>query len=336
MSLDHYAVAPGVGVAVGGHPTARAHFRAEYGAALVRTTSEAPTPVHVHVHFATRLPRGPARGGHKTVRWAVQLGHPDARPLEARLVLAGAPRRFALSLVQGFVIEPLVSLVAAEAGHVLLPAAALEHLDGAVVVMGRSRSGKTSVVARAVAGGQATWGDDQVLLDAEATVRSWPRRLRVYPDLRHTAPSAFATLPRAERARLRRLAVLSAASGGWIAPSLPLPLRDLGQTAPPGPAPARRLVLVERGGSASGLLVTPLPEREVVDQAAEVLREQRARLRGVLDPGWAPLLARTEEGERVLLRGALAAVPAERWTVPRSWTAPVAVAALADRLGVPR
>ena len=336
MTADHYAMAPGVGVVVSGHPTARAHFRAEYGAALLPHTDSLRAPVHVHVEFATRLPRGHARGGHKTVRWAVQVGRPEAPALEVRLVLAGAPRRFVLSLVQGFIVEPLVSLVAAEAGHVLLPAAALEHRGGAVVVLGRSRSGKTSVVVRAVAGGQAAWGDDQVLLDSGGTVRSWPRRLRVYPDLRSTAPAAVAALSWGTRTRLAGLAGLAAASRGWVAPSLPLPMQDLGQTGPPGPAPTRRLVLVERGGSASDLVVTPLGVDELVGQAVEVLREQRARLRTLLDAAWAPVLDRTEELEGALLRRALTAVPAERWTVPRSWAAPVAVAALADRLGVRR
>lgn len=334
MTLDHYAAATGVQLAVSGHRTARAHFAAEYGAARVPPDAAHAVPLVVHVDFAVRLPPDHARGGHKTVRWAVLLGRPQDRPLTAHVVLAGAPRRFALSLVQGFVVEPLVSLLAVEAGHVLLPAAALRHRDGAVVVLGRSRSGKTSVVARAVAGGQEAWGDDQVLLDARGTLRSWPRRLRVYPDLRFTAPAAVAALPWDQRARLRGLGAVAAASRGWVAPSLPLAWRDLGPAAQPGPAPARRLVLVERGGDHAAVQTAPLALQELVGHAADVLRDQRARLRSVIDVGWEPLLARAEHIEAQILRSALADVPAERWTAPSSWSAPEAVAALAAHLGV--
>lgn len=334
MTLDHYAPATGVGLAVTGHPTARAHFAAEYGAARVPPDTAHAAPLLVHVDIAARLPRGHLRGGHKTVRWAVRLGQPQDRPLTVHVVLAGAPRRFALSLVQGFVVEPLVSLLAVERGHVLLPAAALRHRDGAVVVLGRSRSGKTSVVARAVAGGQSAWGDDQVLLDASGTLRSWPRRLRVYPDLRFTAPAAVAALPWEKRARLRGLAAVAAASRGWVAPSLPLAWRDLGQAAPPRPARTRRLVLVERGSGGATIQTAPLGLQELVGHAADVLRDQRARLSSVLDAGWEPLLTRTVQVEGSILESALRDVPAERWTVPGSWSAPAAVVALAAHLGV--
>ena len=336
MTADHYVPAPGLVVAVAGHRTARDHFAAEYGASLVAPGASAPPSVVIDVQFATRLPAGRGRAGHKTVRWWVDVGRGDGRPLRATLVLAGRPRRFALSLVQGFVVEPLVSLAAAGAGYVLLPAAALEDGDGAVVLIGRSRSGKTSVVARAVAGGQRAWGDDQVLLDAAGGVRAWPRRLRVYPDLRTTAPAAVAALPLRKRARLTGLACLAAVTRGWVAPSLPLAWRDLGGVPLSEVAPTRRVVVIERGGAGGheALLVSPLASEAATVVAAAVIREQRSRLRQVLDAGWDTAFKAAEAAEDGVLRRALGGLPAQRWTVPAGYSAAEAVSELASRLGV--
>ncbi len=243
MTVDGYCPAPGLRVALTGDRAARQHFAQEYAPARTAGPTVVEPDVLVEVTSAARLPAG--AGGHKTVRWSVEVGPPDVRPLRARIVLAGRPRRFGLSLVQGFVVEPLVSLAAARTGLVLLPAAALASQRGAVVVLGRSRSGKTSVVARAVAGGRGALGDDQVLVDREGAVRSWPRRLRVYPDLRDTAPQAVGALPRRRRAALTGLAVLDRATRHWVAPSLPLSYADLGGRQVPGPLPAAPLGGVE-------------------------------------------------------------------------------------------
>ena len=264
----------------------------------------------------------------------MRTGPPSAGPLTAHVVLAGAPRRFALSLVQGFVVEPLASLAAVRAGQVLLPAAALGEADGAVVLLGRSRSGKTSLVARAVAEGRPAWGDDQVLLDARGSLRPWPRRLRVYPDLRSTAPRAVAALPRRVRARLQGLAGLRVVSRGWVAPSLPLTWSDLGGAPAPAPVAVRRLVVLERGGDGPQVQVSDLDVGDVAALAGEVLREQRSRFRELVGAPWDPVLTQAEEAEAGVLDSALRGVPAERWVVPDVWSAPTAVAALAHRLGV--
>jgi hypothetical protein len=331
VTADHYRPAPELSITVQGARTARRHFAAEYGAA--RAAHDPAPDVCIDVRFAGSLPRGVPSGGHKTVRWAVAVG-PLEGPLTAAVVLSGAPRSFALSLVQGFVVEPLASLAAARTGQVLLPAAALADASAAVVVLGRSRSGKTSVVARAVAAGHPALGDDQVLVDVAGQVRSWPRRLRVYPDLRSTAPSAVSALPARKRLRLTALAAVAKASRGWVAPSLPLAWRDLGGEARPGPLPVARVVVVERGGSSAGVETSALETSAVVDLARQILREQRVRLRALLGPDADDALRLADEQERATLHGALSAVPAELWTVPSHWPAPVAVTALAERLHV--
>lgn len=334
MTTDVYAPFPGLTLAVSGAKQARQHFAQEYGAARCAGVDHRGADVHVHVEFATRLPAGGTHGGHKTVRWSVQVEPPGHRPTTARIVLAGRPRRFALSLVQGFVVEPLVSLAVARSGGVLLPAAALERTTGAVIVLGRSGAGKTSVVARAIAAGHGALGDDQVLLDELGGLWPWPRRLRVYPDLRSTAPAAVEALPHDRRAALSGLAVLSAATRGWVAPSLPLHWRDLGGTPLPGPVPVHRVVVVERGGAADTVVVTPLDQAAVLRLAADVLAEQRSRLQTALGATWGPEMHATAAREAKALATALGSVPSELWQLPQSWPAARAVQALADRLSL--
>jgi hypothetical protein len=329
---DLYVPAPGVALRVTGARQARAHFAVEYGAPP-ETEHTLQPDLLVDVRFAHRSPAGMVTARHKTVRWAVEArAHPGA-PLSCRIVLSGAPRRFALSLIQGFVVEPLASLAAARAGAVLLPAAALAQGGGALVLLGRSRSGKTSLVARAAAAGHPALADDQVLIDEAGDVTPWPRRLRVYPDLRETAPEAAAALPLGKRVALSGLAALRVASRGWVAPSLPLSWDDLRATPTRGSLRAQRLIVLERGGTPD-LTVRPLPAAAVLTTAAQVLREQRLRLRTVLGATGDAVLAAAERAEAETLSRALQGVPAEHWSVPTVWPAGRAVAALAERLAV--
>ena len=336
MTSDLFAPAPGLRILVEGSRDARRHFCAEYGAALDRGTGP-PAIADVRVTFGNARDRAVAergRGGHKTVGWSVTLGEPAAHPLTVRIGLSGRPRRFALSLVQGFVVEPLVSMAAARAGLVLLPAGALVVSGGAVILLGRSGVGKTSVVARVLAAGRPALGDDQVLLDGKGAVYPWPRRLRVYPDLRVTAPAAVRRLPRGRRVALGGLGVLRAVTRGWVAPSLALQWRELGAESVPGPVPARRVVVLERSGSADAIVAEALTGDAVGALAREILREQRARFAALAGPRWSTSLAEAEQREQALLAPVLATLPAERWTVPVTWSPATAVGALATRLGV--
>jgi hypothetical protein len=333
--VDVYAPAPGALLSVRGPRAARAHFAAEYGVARVEGGGAAPDVV-AEICFARTLPAGQPRDGHKTVRWSVQLGAPDGQPLRVRLTIAGRPRRFALSMVQGFVVEPLVSVAAARAGLVLLPAAGLVEDGAAVVVLGRSRSGKSSVVARALAAGRDVLGDDQVLVDARGQVRAWPRRLRVYSDLPLTAPSAVTALPVPTQRSLRAMRLAKLASGGAVAPSLPLPFAAFGGAVEPGPLPVRRIVAVERRGTGHDLDVQELDAAAVIALAGTVLGEQRRRIAAVLPSAWSGVLDETADSEQQVLAAALAGVPAEQWTVPATWSAAQAVDRLARALGVTR
>lgn len=336
MTADLFAPAPGLVLSLEGPRGPRRHFRAEYGAALAAdaaVTGDAQVRVAFEGAHDGAMTDG-VEGGHKSVRWTVALGDPSADPLTARVALRGLPRRFALSLVQGFVVEPLVSVAAARAGHVLLPAGGLVSGDGVVILLGRSGAGKTSVVASALAASRPALGDDQVILSRQGAVWPWPRRLRVYSDLRATAPDAVRSLGAGRRATLRALGVLRAATRGWVAPSLPLRWSELGAQPVAGPVPARRVVVVERSGAAESLVAEPVSGEAVTAMAGEILREQRERFTALAGPRWTTALDDAEQRERELLASVLAGLPAERWSVPENWPAPRAVGALVKRLGV--
>ncbi len=330
--MDLYAPSPGLVLGITGAAPARQHFSKEYGAARSR---DSPDPdVIVDFRFAGLLPVGAPRDGHKTVHWSVQVGQPEERPVRAHITITGRPRRFALSMVQGYVVEPLVSFAAAGNGLVLLPAAALAEGSSAVVILGRSRSGKTSLVARCLAEGRGALGDDQVVVDAGGDVRAWPRRLRVYPDLRRTAPRAVAALPWQQRASLRLLGLVAVGTRRAVAPSLPLHWSALGGQAVPGPVRISRILVVERGGAGAEIAVMGLTLSDVLDLSAVILREQRARLAHVTGWTWSQAVTAVETLERRTLSTALGGASAEQWSMPERWEAPEAVSALAERLEV--
>ena len=329
MPAARYRFAPGLELGLEGPGGALRHFAREYGPAAVVANGTPPA-------LDARLAWGAATtvGGHKTVRWHVDHGDPRSGPLGLTLGLRGRPRSFALSLVQGFHLEPALSVAAARAGHVLLPAAALEDDGGAIVVLGRSRSGKSSVMTLALAAGRRVLGDDQVLIDGDGGVRTFPRRLRLYPDIRETAPAAFRRLPAGDRGALLARAAARTLSRGWVAPSYAVPASSVGPEAPREALPLRRLVMVDRTSEVSDAVRGPLDVEDVVALAADVLDEQRARLRAAAGAGWDEALRETREREAALLRSALGGAQLERLRMPADWPAPRGVAALARVVGL--
>jgi len=329
MTVARYRFAPGLDLELSGPDAALRHFAREYEPAAVADSDQPPA---LRATFAWGGDGAP--DGHKTVRWNVRLGAPDAHPLTLELGLRGRPRSFALSLVQGFHLEPALSVAAARAGHVLLPAAALSADGGAVVVLGKSRSGKSSAMTLALAADREVLGDDQVLLSGFGACRAFPRRLRLYPDLRETAPQAYDRLPGAERRALAARRAARTLSRGWVAPSLAVRASAMGPGAPAGPLPVARLVAVERTDDVAEPHTAPLDVEEAVALALSVLDEQRARLRDAGGATWVRALEATREREATLLRSALANAPLERLRLPGAWPAPQGVAALAGALGL--
>ncbi|MCW2508973.1 MAG: hypothetical protein JWP68_2121 [Modestobacter sp.] len=347
--MAEYLFADSVRLRVRGDQRVVRHFDAEYGRVEVPSaagtgrpgTPVAPEPdVDVHVGWGFRVDREAedevVTGGHKTARWQVALGPPGASPVRARIALAGGPPSFGLSLVQGYFVEALVAVALARGGKVALPGAAFAIEDGVTVLLGRSGAGKTTLTARALAAGQAVLSDDQVILDGDGRAQRYPRRLRFYPDIRETAPTAWTRLAPRTRSALRRREQLRRLTRGYVAPSLAVPVTELGGTVEPRPLPVRRIVVVDRSAGAE-LTETARETAWVAGQAGRLLADQRARLSAdLLGGAWADALDAALRAEGDTVASALAGVPASEIVVPSAWGARRSVDALEARLGLVR
>lgn len=309
------------------------HFRAEYGPGRPARSEAEPT---VRVRFIARdiADAATVEGGHKTVGWQVMLPKPSATSLDVTVSLRGRPRWFALSLVQGYIVEPVLSVAAARTGHVLVPGAAMSNNGGTVVLLGRSRSGKSTVSAIAAAAGWSVLGDDQFFLAGDGACYRLPRRFRFYPDLRETAPRAYARLPVRHRLGLGLRRLVKTATRGWVSPSLAVSAADLGQ-AQFGAAGlgAGRIVIIRRAAT-DRVEREAVPAEVAVEEVRSLLRDQRRAIAVRAEPAWADALDRTEALEAATLRSALAGRSIERLTLPSRWSAADAVSELARVLGV--
>jgi hypothetical protein len=309
------------------------HYRAEYGRAASAPVAEP----ELRVAFRRTSGDGASfDGAHKTVRWHIEIAEPLDGPLRVAIDLRGEPRSFGLSLLQGYVIEPLLGLFAPAAGHVLLPAAAIGSANGAILLIGRSRSGKSSLTARAAAAGLAVLGDDHVLVAGSGECRAFPRRIRVYSDLSRTAPQAYALLPRSKQAKLRALSALRSSTRDFVAPPLRLRLETLGSSLLQPVLQLGTIVVIERD-EVDSLKRELLDPRTLVEIASEILREQRRPLELLSRDDWHARLERVRKADEELLLAAFAhAVSAVRLVVPRSWPPEQAVSALATAVGADR
>jgi hypothetical protein len=327
-SRETFAFLDGLRLELRGDVAALAHFLAEYRAVRAEPDAEADLVVSFD-----RTSEGSSRGfdgSYRSLRWRVTLDEFDEGPLRATIDLRGAPRSFGLSLLQGYVVEPLLALLAPRAGHVLLPAAAVASEGGALLLLGRSRSGKSSLVARAAAGGTAVLGDDHVLVGTDGC-RAFPRRLRLYPDVAQTAPAARAALPARTRALLRALGLVRTATGGALGPPVRVPVETLGSVIR-DPLPLTRVVVLERR-EVPRLVTEGLTRDELVATAGSILREQRRALERVADARWCERLDRVRAEEESLLYEAFAqAAAVKRLVVPTRLPAGESVAAIAAEL----
>jgi hypothetical protein len=323
-----FDILPGITLELeGGDPAALSHFTAEYG----------PPSGDGDADLVLTVSRGSdAHGGkpstamhrrHKTIAWRAAISPAAERIVEVKLATRGWPRWFARSLVQGYIVEPLLSVVVAEHGGVLLPAAGVVDGGEAVVLVGRSRSGKSSLTARAAAAGWPILGDDQVAVDATGRVSPFPRRLRFYDDLRATAPEAFGRLSRRHRFGLTVRRAARIASGGFIAPSLAVPAHEIGTIS----APVRigRIALLKRTPGATGVQRATAGIDEAIAVARDVLADQRRHL-AELGAGWPDRVRAAADAETAVLRQAFASTAIEHVTIPEDWPAERAVATLSE------
>jgi hypothetical protein len=335
---DRYRFGHGLVVSIQGDRRARAHFRSEYASAAVATDSSVPAlevnigaRVHHRGHSRRVTHESELHGAHKLARWRASMA--IGRDLDHLGVAVDVRGPLGLTLVQGYVVEPLVSLAAVHAGSVLLPSAAIERDGKALLLIGHSRSGKSSLAARALAAGLRILGDDQVLIDASHDCHPFPRRLRVYPDLAWTAPAAFAALRPFARGVLGALSGLKSLTRGFVAPPLRISASALGAGISPTCLPIGEIVVIRRA-PVDVLTIEPLDHDELGADAEDVLRSQRSQIFSLaaLRAASATVLAR----ERAIIGAALATVPAQRVLVPASWPADQAIGRLAQELRLER
>jgi hypothetical protein len=322
----------GVRLRIQGPAAAIEHFRREYGPCLVQDSE--PVDALVTIGRPSDATDSGARGGHKTVGWRVGVGGQSAHPATLWIATRGRPQSFVRSLVQGYFVEPLLSLVAPDRGLALVPAAAIASDDGLVLILGRSRAGKSTLAARAMANGRRVLGDDQVFLDRRGVCWPFPRRLRFYPDLAQTAPAAYARLRPRTRDALRVRRWMAALSRGWVRPSLGVDRMELGGAWAPAGVPIGRVVIVERSGSAGSIDVSSALPAAAVDTAANLLEEQRRRLLIAAGAAWATRFAEVQAVELSILNEGLASIAIERIVVPDRWAAGASISALARQLGL--
>jgi hypothetical protein len=333
---QRFAYGPGIALSLSAKPSIMGHFRAEYKSAAVPSGGD---PADVDVEFVRHVEHADGlsvRGGYKTARWRVLLSTPGEHPLRARIAIAGAPLSFGLSLVQGYFVEPLIAVAAARSSCVLLPSAAVGENGGAVVLMGPSRSGKSSLSARALAAGQMVLGDDQVLVDGAGRCWAFPRRVRIYSDLRDTAPAAYARLGAGTRAALTGRRLVRALTRGYVAPPVRVPFDVLGEAASPAALSIVRVVLIERSSAVESLTGAPLDIGLAIAKAQNLLERQRDQLGCARDPAWAEALQETSAKEASILRATFANASLHHLLVPERWSAAHAVTTLAQELGTER
>jgi hypothetical protein len=329
-----YRFLPQLRLAMIGPPGDVRHFDQEYAASLATGNDEADVVVRIGGPSALRGSgrdlRSMAAGGHKTVRWQVTFGDPSVRPIEADISLGGWPRSFALSLVQGYFVEGLVSLAAPGAGRVLLPAAALARSDSAVLLLGPSGAGKSSVAARMMASRRRVIGDDQVLVDGAGLCSPFPRRMRFYADLAETAPDAFRALAPFTRLRLRTRGLIDRLTKGYVRPSLAVDPRELASRHDPRSATIDRILIIEPRAPVGQLEQVSAETSDALAAAGRILELQRARLWSTAPPDWRAVISKTAELEQDILLAGFGGARIERLRIPAAWSAIQAVDALTD------
>jgi ABC-type uncharacterized transport system YnjBCD ATPase subunit len=334
-----YSFLPGLRLTIRGDGAALRHFDREYGP---RAIDDPPAEPEVTIAFVDDVRRslppsdaGPRGiGGHKSVRWEIALSAPTARPFQAAIALRGRPRSFGLSLVQGYFVESLLSLAAPTAGHVLLPAAAINTDGGPVLILGPSGAGKSSVSAMAIARGHDVIGDDQVFMDAEGRCIAFPRRMRFYPDLKVTAPEAFRALPRRTQGLLRGRAIVDRLTAGYVRPSLAVDPVEMGRSRELSSGVIRRVLLIEPRAPVMDLTVTSGDMVALLADARGLFESQRARLWNVAPAGWREATAHVAIEEERIIRSALDGLPFERVQMPTGWPPVRSVEALSGLLGI--
>jgi hypothetical protein len=327
---------PELRLAVDDWPDLAGHLEREYGPAVSAANGGTDAPIALRIgrlRSSSPSETGGAASAvsgarHKTTTWSLRLSPPEADPIRAELRIRGV---FGRSLAQSNIIEPLIAASMSRREAALVPAAGIVVDDRVVLLSGASRSGKSTLAMRAWARGNAILGDDRVILTPDATVAPFPRRLRLYPDLRSTATGAYARVGARVRSSLRRAETIRRLTLGWIGLPVLVPAQRVLQDTP---APLGRLVIIERRDDEEHLRWIDGLE-PALDRLETVVRRDMRSLADH-DAAWGRETGRVVARIRQIASAALGLTGAGTGVlvVPRHWPAPAALAAVERELGL--
>jgi hypothetical protein len=245
-----------------------------------------------------------------------------------------------LPFVQGFYIEPLLRMQFARLGYGLVHACAVGVGADATLIAADARMGKTTFCLGEAVRGKPVIGDDYVILAPDGTVTRFPRRHRVYPDLRATCPGVYAGLAPHDRRILGALGLVGLATRGFVRLPHILDIRKLVSAAPVVQS-ARLSSVLSLAPAAGDAIEGP---REVtadgmIDHIQQVNRAQATRLTLRRAGGPVDLHACMDavDGlERDILRHALTNLTLAEIRVPRARDAAMIARLLRDRIDAHR
>jgi hypothetical protein len=304
-------------------PGLLAHFHGEYG----EGAGEAPGPPDVEVYAgkaavasspAPRLLASGFAGRHKVLRWRVAVAGIDK---ETTTVAFDGGGQMVISFLQTFYVEPLLRLKFAARDHALVHAACIVKDGCSVLFPAGSAVGKSTLTLQHAAAGQPVQGDNYVILSPDGRTLAFPRRMRIYSDLRSTAPEVFRRLPAAEQRRLRVAGIVKRLSAGYSNQPRRLTVQQM-LGSEPSPEARLRAVFLLKPYFGEGLS-TPNPQS--TDEAIERMQaisdmEAKYLLTALAATGAGPPAAYTEQilvRERAVLSRALTDVPIFELLVPR-------------------
>jgi hypothetical protein len=317
-----YEFAPGVVVRfVTDRKDVLRHFDGEYGRVSVNRSSE--PQIEVRVGEQSGLTASPGfltyQGRHKTITWKVALGGVDD---DTTVVAFWGKGAMAISFLQTFYLEPLLALKLLQAGYALVHGCAVVEGTRAVLFPGGTGVGKTTLALQQAIAGRAVQGDNYVIVGARGETYPFPRRLRIYSDIRRTNPDAFRRLTIRERLHLRLFGFLKTASFGFANMPRRLSVEQFvpGHVACPR-AQLERVCFLRRYDGDKLLGPTPLTLEQLTDRIQAISRSEGSRLFEIaalyLAAHPESCLRRMPEMEREILAQALKGRPAFEILVPR-------------------
>ena len=301
-----------------------AHFDGEYGRMAVTNDCDAQIAVHVdadHVDVSgdERAQVFSPRGRHKTITWKITASAPLDDP--TTVVFEGSGT-MAISFLQTFYLEPLLRLKFLQAGYALVHGCGIAEGNEAVLFVGESGVGKTSLALHHAMSGGLVQGDNYVILGPDGATYPFYRRLRIYSDLAQANPRAYQRLPLGERLQLQRNGLIKRLSLGFADMPRRLDIRQFASGCKGAPAARlRALFLLTAHKGADLTAPKPLGVEQAIDRILQVSASEASRLRDIFGSTPAPhvreRLAHFDELERTLLRRALSDITIAEILVPR-------------------